>query len=233
MNVRILGSCSAPCVSSWSFVWFLDVFSSQPISRFPHSCHTNDPSACTNSDWKHCFSLSSTLFTSLLLSGLLLHLFLPGWSQSAVGLERRRPLQVPSSTLPLPSSSTHCPLLPQGPAASLLTQVTLLPPTPPPSSVRGFTVGSVSVVMNGFLSLFLKIFWSSLWNLELPSVCRHLCCLGASISFVCLFFFLSSWWLKGGFPSVSHLSACARQHARLCTSCFLVMDKPSLGTRFD
>lgn len=119
----------------------LDVFSSQPISRFPHSCHTNDPSACTNSDWEHCFSLSSTLFTSLLLSGLLLHLFLPGWSQSAVGLERRRPLQVPSSTLPLPSSSTHCPLLPQGPAASLLTQVTLLPPPPPPpSSVRGFTV---------------------------------------------------------------------------------------------
>lgn len=82
-------------------------------------------------------SLSSPLLPPLL--------FLPGWSQSAVGLERRRALQVPSSALSLPSSSTHCPLLPQGSAASLLTQVTpsLFSSSSSSSSslLWGFTVG--------------------------------------------------------------------------------------------
>lgn len=78
-------------------------------------------------------SFFSTFLTSLssLWAALLLFLpslpssfSLPGWLQSAVGLERRRALQVPSSVHPLSSSSTLYPLLPQHRAASLLTQVT-------------------------------------------------------------------------------------------------------------
>lgn len=111
---------------------------------------------------------------SPLWAALLLYLpplrLLPGRLQPAVWLEHWRALQVPSSTFPLPSSSTRCPLVPQGSAASALTQVT------PPLSFRLLLVLPVgafhSRVIGGELSGNVLLFVKrnngenpdSLWN---------------------------------------------------------------------